>query len=206
LPARWHFARRAQTTEDLQREREQMSKGERGGFEQLGEQIGETLGETAGRMAGRATDAAMNVAGTLFGSALESLGDWWTTDQAKDAGRSFGDDQDRQARVHFEAKAEGGASGYDDARPLYQFGHVAAHNPDYAGRSFRDVEPQLERAWREEQTTRYGDWPRVREYVGHGFEQRAETLRQTREAGMRAQGGGSSAEADIRVSSRDPLG
>lgn len=186
-----------------------MAESEKGGFEQLGEQ----LGETAGRMAGRATDAAMNVAGTIFGNAMEALGGWWSSDQARQAGSSFGPDQDRQARVHFEGRAgeagsggTGATAGYDDVRPLYQFGHVAAHNPDYAGRSFREVEPQLEAAWREDQTTRYGDWPRVRDYVGQGYEQRSETLRQTREAGMRAQGGGTSAEADIRISSQDPLG
>ena len=153
-----------------------MADSGKGGFEELGE----TLGETAGRMAGRATDAAMNVAGAIFGNAVEALGDWFASDEARRAGSSFGADQDRQARAHFSTTRDESASSYDEVRPLYQLGHVAAHNPDYAGRSFREVEPQLERAWHEDQTTRYGDWPRVRGYVGHGFETRAETLRGSR--------------------------
>ena len=148
-----------------------MAESGKGGFERMGEQLGETIGETAGRMAGRATDAAMDVAATVFGSAMDALGDWWKSAEAQQAGRSFGAEHDTQAREHFQSR--GAAKSYDEVRPLYQFGHVAAHNPDYAGRSFRDVEPQLERAWREEQTTRYGDWPRVRDYVSHGYEQRA---------------------------------
>jgi hypothetical protein len=159
-----------------------MAESGRGGFEELGE----TLGGAAGRMAGRAAEAAMDVAGTLFGG-------WWSSDDARRAGSSFGPEQDRGARTHYESRAGEAGSGYDEVRPLYQLGHVAAHNPDYAGRSFREVEPQLERAWREDQATRYGEWPRVRDYVGHGYE-------------TRARGGGTSAGADIRASSRDPLG
>lgn len=167
------------------------------------EQIGETVGEAAGKMAGRATDMGMNVASTLFGNAMEALGDWWQGPEAARASASFGAEHETRAREHHAGR--GGERGYDEVRPLYQLGHVAAHNPDYAGRSFRDVEPQLERAWREDQTTRYGDWPRVREYVSHGFEQRADTLRETREAGMRAQGGGLADASDIDSASRDPM-
>jgi hypothetical protein len=178
-----------------------MEDRNRGGFEKLGE----SLGEAAGRMAGRATDAAMSVAGSIFGAAVDVLGDWWGTDEARRAAGSFGPEQEQGARAHFEASAGGPGRSYDESRTLYQFGHVAAHNPDYAGRSFRDVEPQLERAWREDQTGRFGAWTEVRGPIGHGYEQRAASLHETREAGMRAQGGGTSAEADIRRSSRDPL-
>jgi hypothetical protein len=173
------------------------------------EQLGETLGETAGRVAGRATDMTMNVAGSIFGNAMDALGDWWRSADAQRAGGTFGEQEDTRARVHFEASAGSGGGkaegSYDEVRPLYQLGHVAAHNPEYEGRSFRDVEPTLERAWRDDTASRYGDWGRVRGYVGHGYEERARRLRESREAGMRAQGGGSSDEREIRREGGDGL-
>jgi hypothetical protein len=175
-----------------------MADEKRGPFEQLGESVG----EAAGRVAGRMTDLGMDVAGSLFGNAVAALGDWWGSPEARDAERSFGE-REPDARRHHETS--GADRPYDEVRPLYRLGHVAAHNPDYAGRSFRDVEPQLERAWNESEAKRQGDWTRVRPYVGHGFESRAETLRQTREAGLRAQGGGTSDPGSIRRSAGDPL-
>ncbi|HEX7241345.1 MAG TPA: hypothetical protein VF263_13805 [Longimicrobiaceae bacterium] len=141
------------------------------------EQIGETMGGIAGRAAGQATDAAMGiaagVAGTLFGTAASALGQWWSTPAAAEAGRSFGEEHDRRSREHFESTARGaggGARSYESARPLYQFGHVARRNPGWQGRSFREVEPELERAWTEDQSTRYGSWTEVRSYVGYGYD------------------------------------
>jgi hypothetical protein len=176
-----------------------MRENEKGAFEK----IGETVGGLAGRAAGRATDMTMDVVGSIFGGAAEVLGDWWSTPSAREAGRSFGEEQERAARQHFDQSAPRADRAYDTARPLYQFGHVAAHQPDYQGRSFREVEPDLERAWGEAQRSRYGDWPEVRDYVGRGFDLRAEVTRETREAGIRAQGGGSADEGEIRIEARD---
>lgn len=69
--------------------------------------------------------------------------------------------------------AQGSSSGrtrsYDDARPLYQFGHMARQNPDYQGRAFNDVEPDLQRHWGNEQTQQHGPWPEVRGFVEFGY-------------------------------------
>jgi hypothetical protein len=175
-------------------------KQDRGTFEKLGE----TVGGLAGQVAGRATDATMDVVGSVFGTAANALGDWWSTPSAREAGRAFGEPQERAAREHFEREGRGGSTGhdYDTVRPLYQLGHLAAHGPDSHGRSFREVEPELERAWGEEQVARYGAWPQVRGYVGRGFDLRSEVLDETREAGMRAQGGGSADEREIRSDAR----
>lgn len=157
-----------------------------GGFEK----VGEALGEMAGKTMGRAADMAADMAGSMLGPAVQALGGWWTQPEANRAASSFDEDRDRTCRTHFEATARGTAAGagdgarvdatadtrsgtvrdYDSARPLYQFGHMAGQNPDYQGRSFRDVEPDLERAWEGEASTRYGSWPEVRGYVGFGFE------------------------------------
>jgi hypothetical protein len=176
-----------------------MTDREKGAFEK----IGETVGGIAGQAAGRATDAAADVAGAIFGTAFEALGEWWRSPSAVEAGRTFDERHDRGAREHFEQAPGTGAQSYETARPLYRFGHVAAHHPGYQGRSFREVEPELERAWGEDQRQRFGDWPQVRPYVSRGFDQRSEVMRETREAGMRAQGGGSADEHEIRVTSTE---
>jgi hypothetical protein len=146
----------------------QMNQGnrdDRGTFEQTAEQIG----GAAGRAVGRGTDMAFNMFGSFFGSAMNSLGEWWTSADAQLAAQSFDQTRDSTCRAHFETEASAEARDYDEVRPLYQFGHMAGQNPSYRGRDFEDIEPDLERAWNQEQ--RQTDWPEVRGYVGFGFNQ-----------------------------------
>ncbi|HEX8393099.1 MAG TPA: hypothetical protein VF665_12215, partial [Longimicrobium sp.] len=56
---------------------------------------------------------------------------------------------------------------YEQARTGYQAGHVAAAAPAYQGRTFTDVEVDLQQNYRGTETTR---WENVREYARHGFE------------------------------------
>jgi hypothetical protein len=51
---------------------------------------------------------------------------------------------------------------FDSARAGYQFGHVAAQHPEFAGRSFDDVEPELRRRWSDDLRAHGGDWEAVR--------------------------------------------
>jgi hypothetical protein len=151
-----------------ERDRDQSQRQDRG--QGPFEKIGEGVGGLAGRAAGQATDVVVNAAGSLMNAAMESLGDWWSSDSAREASDRFDARRDQRCRQHFQS--EGGSSGsasYDSARPLYQFGHVAGQNPDYQGRSFEEVEPELRGAWREEHSERFGEWPEVRGYVGFGY-------------------------------------
>jgi hypothetical protein len=143
---------------------------DRGTFEQLGEQIG----GAAGRAMGRGSDMAAGMIGSMLGTAMNQLGDWWTTADAQRAASSFDEGRDRSCRQHFEAEATVNTESqraYDDVRPLYQFGHVAGQNPEFRGRDFNEVEPDLQRAWGEESRQQHGDWPEVRGYVGFGYSQ-----------------------------------
>ena len=56
---------------------------------------------------------------------------------------------------------------YDDARPGYLLGYVAAGNPDYRGRSYDDVERDLRRGFTDDFADRYDT---VRDYARFGFE------------------------------------
>jgi hypothetical protein len=139
------------------------------------EQLGDTLGGMAGRMAGRATDMAMDVAGSVLGPVLESMGDWWASSDARSAADSFGEREERECRTHHESR-RGASTGsgtaardYESARPVYRFGHLAGQNPDYQGRSFDEVEPELENVWEKAGRDRFGDWPEVRSEVEFGY-------------------------------------
>ena len=139
------------------------------------EQIGETVGSTVGKMVGRANDMAANVAASLLGSAVETMGDWWAQG-AEQAARTFGDREDAACREHFTARSQAGsgaAKDYESARPLYEFGYVAGHNPEYQARPFDRVEADLERAWESVGRDRFGEWPEVRDQVGFGYTYRA---------------------------------
>jgi hypothetical protein len=85
---------------------------------------------------------------------------------------SFSTDRDTECQRHFSAQAQGGGTvrSYDQARPLYQLGHMAGQNPDYQGRSFDQVEMDLQRGWGGEQQSRYGSWPDVRGFVQFGYQ------------------------------------
>ena len=112
----------------------------------------------------------MSAVASAVGAVMSQLDEWWSSAEAEQAAGSFGDAEDRASRDHFESSSRG--SDYGRARTHYHFGHVARHNPGYRGKSFREVEPELERAWSEAGRERFGDWPDVRERVEFGYTHR----------------------------------
>ena len=82
----------------------------------------------------------------------------------------FTGDDDQAYRTHHERTfgASGSAHNYDQARPAYQFGHTAALDDRYQGRSFDDAETDLRSNWE----TQYGSqaqWDDVRPYARDAF-------------------------------------
>jgi hypothetical protein len=147
------------------------------------EEMGEAVGRMAGQAAGQAADMAMNVAGTVLNTAFQALGSWFSGSEAQQASRSFEERADRACREHFEVRVgstgdaqQGAASpSYDNARPAYQFGHVAGHNPEYRGKQFDEVEAELQRAWESAaQGTGSAGWSEMRDYVNYGYTTRVE--------------------------------
>lgn len=136
-----------------------MSDQEKGTFEKAGSAMGS--------VAGRIGDSAVDTMGSMLSTAAGLLGGWWTDRKPDEMLKSFDEEQDRSCRTHFENQARKGS--YDHVRPLYQFGHMAGSNPDYQGRSFEEVEPELKTAWSGEPATTYGDWADVQEYIRTGF-------------------------------------
>jgi hypothetical protein len=54
---------------------------------------------------------------------------------------------------------------FDAARPAFQYGHVAAQLPEFAGRDFAAAEPELHRGWPADLRARAGEWELVRRDV-----------------------------------------
>jgi hypothetical protein len=144
-----------------------MGEREKGTFEKLGEDIGGSLG----RAAGRANDMAANALGSLLGSALQSMGDWWASSEARQAVSEFSGTDEDACRDHFSSTESAGAAGaYEQARPHYQFGYVAGRNPAYQGQKFDEVEEELQRSWEAAARDDLGEWPDARDRVSFAFE------------------------------------
>ena len=154
------------------------------------------IGEGLGGLMGQAADNALGMFGAMMNN---MGGWWAQSGNAQQQGggsvqASFNSDADNRYRGHFEAHTQGGAQGatqaggipgggaqggmnasagrsrsYDDVRPLYHFGHMASQNPDYTGRRFHEVEPELRRHRGNGQTQRHGAWPEVRGFVEFSY-------------------------------------
>ncbi len=138
----------------------------------------DTTGEqVAGGVGGAAVGAAWGTlagpVGTIVGGLAGAVGGWWAARSATEQHLGFIDDENYYAKHHQNLHSNtGGASRrsmkYEDARPAYQLGHLAGANPDYADRSFDDVEPELRNAY-SNSSLGPDSWDDVRGYVHAAF-------------------------------------
>ena len=138
--------------------------------------VGETAGGISGGLAGAAIGSIGGPVGTLVGGLAGVIGGWWAGRSIAEAAKDYGDADDRYYRNHYEASSRSASRSYEDVRPVYQLGHIASRNPDYAGRDFDKVEPDLRRGWSDEIGARHGDWSSVRGYAREGYTRGTSTL------------------------------
>lgn len=81
----------------------------------------------------------------------------------------FTDDDERLFRSHFQHANRLADCEYADMRPAYQLGQTVARGAGANGRSFEEVEIDLENQWLNVRT-RVGDWASVRAFVRVGFD------------------------------------
>jgi hypothetical protein len=128
--------------------------------------IGGASGAIAGATVGTVT---LGPIGTVIGAIAGAIGGGWTAVAAA-APTHYEASHDREYRDHYEADSGRAADRhFDSARPAYQLGHLAARNPDYAGRAFESVETDLQRGWTDDVRARYGDWSIARRYAREAF-------------------------------------
>ena len=78
---------------------DERNRQNQGSFERMGEQIG----SAAGRAMGRGTEMAMGAMTSMLGSAMDAMGQWWSTADAARAAQSFDDTRDQTCRQHFQS-------------------------------------------------------------------------------------------------------
>lgn len=138
------------------------------GIERDAKTVGESAGGFLGGAAGMAIGAIGGPAGLVIGGLAGAVGGWWAGRGVADAITS---DDDVQFRHDFESTPDRLSDRpYEDVRPAYVAGHLAGRNPDYAGRSFEDVESDLRRGWAADVARSCGEWPAVRRYAQAAFD------------------------------------
>ncbi|MDB4877600.1 MAG: hypothetical protein JWM41_4046 [Gemmatimonadetes bacterium] len=85
------------------------------------------------------------------------------------AAPGFTDGDDRFYRSHFQHANRLADRVYEQVRAAYRLGQSAASDPRVAGRSFEEVEKDLENGWLNVRTS-VGDWASVREFALIGFD------------------------------------
>jgi hypothetical protein len=136
----------------------------------VGDEVGEAVGGIGGVLAGAAIGSVGGPVGTLIGGIAGALGGWWSGRAVAEATGTLTREDDEYYRKVWESSANRPADrSFEDVRPAYYLGHVAAHNPDYANQSWSDVQQDLSRGWNEEHAKRYGAWSTVSGYASEGF-------------------------------------
>ncbi|MBA3670962.1 MAG: hypothetical protein H0W68_02925, partial [Gemmatimonadaceae bacterium] len=141
------------------------------------DEAGEAVGGIGGVLTGAAIGSLAGPVGTLIGGIAGAVGGWWSGRAVTEAASKLTKDDDSYYQGHYDRSSTKMADrSYDDIRPAYHLGHVAAHNPDYANRDWKDVSSDLQRGWSQEQSKKYGDWSTVSGYAGEGFTRGRSTL------------------------------
>jgi hypothetical protein len=134
------------------------------------DEAGEAVGGIGGVLAGAAIGSAVGPIGTIIGGIAGAMGGWWSGRAVTEAASSVSKNDDEYYRGHYESSPSRLADrSYDDVKPAYHIGQVAAHNPDYANRNWNDVSTDLQRGWSGDNTKKYGEWNSVSGYASEGF-------------------------------------
>ncbi|NUO64360.1 MAG: hypothetical protein HOQ11_08885 [Gemmatimonadaceae bacterium] len=135
----------------------------------VGDQVGEAAGGIGGVIAGAAIGSLGGPIGTVIGGIAGAIGGWWAGRAISEAASNFSHADDEHFRSDYETRATEASSTsrtYEAVRPAYQLGYLASRNPDYTGRSFDEIEPDLQRGWSSDaNNTAAADWEEMRDYA-----------------------------------------
>ena len=132
------------------------------------ETVGESSGSFLGAVAGMSVGAIGGPVGLVLGGIAGAVGGWWAGHGIAEA---ISNDDDEYFRGDYERSPDRLADrAYESVRPAYVAGHLAGRNPDYRGRSFEEVERDLEGAWSPEVVRQAGEWRVVRGHARTAFD------------------------------------
>ena len=141
------------------------------------DEAGEAVGGIGGVLTGAAIGSVAGPVGTLIGGIAGAVGGWWSGRAVTEAASKLTKSDDAYYSSHYEKSTTKLADrSYDDVRPAYHLGHIAAHNPDYANKNWNDVSNDLKRGWTADNAKKFGDWSTVSPYASEGFTRGRSTL------------------------------
>jgi hypothetical protein len=170
---------------------------------QAGDEVGEAAGGVSGVVVGAAIGSIGGPLGAIVGGIAGAAGGWWAGRAVADAAQEYSLGDDAVYRNHFENSPDRVADReYETVSPAYQVGHIAARNPEYNGRSFDEIEPDLRRGWISVATNTHGDWNSVRGYARDAYDRsRSASERQQ----LRDRANIAAEEADKRLDTENNL-
>jgi hypothetical protein len=137
------------------------------------ETVGETSGGFLGAVSGMSLGAVGGPVGLVLGGLAGALGGWWA---GRGLSNAITSDDEADLRQHYaESPHHLADRSYEAVSAAYVAGHLAGRNPEYAGRSFDEVEPDLQRGWSGEVAKQCGEWPAVRGFARAAFERARRT-------------------------------
>ena len=153
-----------------------------------GDHIGEAVGGISGVATGAALGSLGGPIGTVIGGIAGAITGWWSGRAISEAASTF-DEDEPVYRDRFRSRGVDDEAAYGRARPAYQLGHLAGMNPEYQGRAFDEVEPDLRRGWNDDVAREHGDWNAARDYARdayqHGQERRVRLHEEQLDVGKR---------------------
>lgn len=181
--------------------RKSKSRDERAGgpgsSKTTGDEIGEAAGGIPGAVVGAAIGSVGGLGGTVVGGIAGAIGGWWAGRAVAEAAQNYTLGDDAVYRNHFENSPRRVADrNYESASPAYRLGHIAARNPEYRGRSFREIEPDLRRGWNAAASRTHGDWDSVRDYANDAYDRSTSAAERQR---MRDEASNAADAADKRL-------
>lgn len=104
----------------------------------------------------------------IVGGIALAAGGWWAGRKLYDRLRDISEEEEQECRTYYEShSARTTGVPYDRARTVYVVGYAAAGNPEYAGRSFDDVEPHLRSGFSGSRSASYDS---LRDFARRGYE------------------------------------
>ena len=153
--------------------------------QETADEIAEGAGGVSGVLAGAAIGSAAGPIGTIIGGIAGAVGGWWAGRAVMETASKYSEQDDSFYRNAYEHSPNRFADlSYDMVQPAYQLGDLARRNPDYRGREFDSIEPELRAGWAEQISSQHGDWSRVREFAREAYTREASVT--SRESALRS--------------------
>jgi hypothetical protein len=105
---------------------------------------------------------------TILGGIALAAGGWWAGHKLYDTLQELNEDDEQDCRTFYDSHSVRSAGiPFENARTVYTVGYIAGRNPEYTGRSFDDIEPNLRSGFT---GSRSGSYDSLRDFARRGYD------------------------------------